>query len=86
MPSSETPIVNKSVNLFKDVLLPIVKAETATNSWPALANLLSAAVIEWPTGIFHHLSYIINPCNRGIVYSEHDAGYEFYEWMFPEQN
>jgi len=84
--SPETPIVDKGINVFKDVLVPLVKAGTAGNSGPALADLLSAAVIEWPTGIFHHVSYVIDPCNRGVVYSAHDTGFEFYEWMFPEQN
>jgi hypothetical protein len=50
------------------------------------ARLLSAAVFEWPTGIFHHLSYVNNPCNRGVGYGEHDADFGFDEWMFPEQN
>jgi hypothetical protein len=84
--SQETPILDKGINLFKDVIVPLVKAGVAGNCGPAIVDLLSAAVFEWPTGIFHHVSYVIDPCNRGVAYSDHDASFEFYEWMFPEQN
>jgi L-gulonolactone oxidase len=80
-----SPIASKGINLFKDVLLPLVKAGTAVNTSAALAELLSAAVIELPIGIFRHVSYVIDPCDRGIVYSEHDPAFDFYDWMFPEQ-
>jgi L-gulonolactone oxidase len=84
--SPETPVIDRGINLFKDVVVPLVKAGAAGNSGPALTDLLSAAVFEWPTGIFYHVSYVINPCNRGVVYSAHDTSFEFYEWMFPEHN
>ena len=80
----ECPTIEKG-NMLKDVLLPLATAGVGYYR-PALAELLSAAVFEWPCGIFHHLSYFIDRCNRGVTYSEHDASFEFYECMFPEQN
>jgi len=79
-------IESKGVNLYKDVLLPLVKAGTSVNKSAAVAELLSTAVIELPMGVFSHGSYVINPCDRGIIYSERDPDFDFYDWVFPEQH
>ncbi|KAJ9649255.1 hypothetical protein H2201_004262 [Coniosporium apollinis] len=79
------PIASEGVNLFEDVLLPLVKVGTAVHSSAAIAELLSAALIELPLKIMRHSSYVIDPCDRGIIYGEHAPGFEFYDWMFPEE-
>ncbi len=78
-------IESKGVNLYKDVLIRLVKAVTEVNKWVAVAELLSTAVIEVPIDIFTRGPYVIDPCDRGIIYSEHDPHFEFYDWVFPEQ-
>jgi FAD/FMN-containing dehydrogenase len=76
-------VESKGINLYKDVLLPLVKAGAGLGS-PALAELLSRAAVEQPLGVFTHLSYVIDPCDRGIVYGESDPHFDFYDWVFPE--
>jgi FAD/FMN-containing dehydrogenase len=76
-------IQSKGINVFKDVLLPLVKAGTPKHS-PHFADLLSRAVIELPMGVFSHGSYMIDPCDRGIIYRETDPHFDFYDWVFPE--
>jgi hypothetical protein len=60
-------VQSKGINIFKDVLLPLVKAGSHLGS-PALAELLSRMVIELPLGVFSHDPYVIDPCDRGIMY------------------
>jgi hypothetical protein len=79
-------VESKGINMYKDVLLPLVKAGTAVNRSAAVAEVLSSAGIELPMGVFNHGSYIIDPCDRGIIYSEHDPDFDFYDWVFPEQH
>jgi L-gulonolactone oxidase len=76
-------IDSKGINLYKDVLLPLVKAGSHLGS-AALADLLSRAVVELPLGIFTHTSYTIDPCDRGITYEPNDPHFDFYDWVFPE--
>lgn len=75
-----TPHIEKG-NLFKDVLLPLTRAARGVSP-EAQASMLSAAVFEWPTGIFHHLSYVIDPSSRGVAFTKTDAAYDFNEWAF----
>jgi L-gulonolactone oxidase len=77
---------SKSTSLFKDILLPLVKAGTTVQSSAAIAGILSAMVIELPLGIFSHGSYVMDPSDRGITYTDNDPSFEFYDWVFPEQN
>jgi L-gulonolactone oxidase len=70
-------IESKGVNMYKDVLLPLAKAGTSVDKSAAVAELLSTAVIELPLGIFSHGSYVIDPCDRGIIYSERDPDFDF---------
>ena len=79
-------VQQKGIYLFKDVLLPLVKAGAASGASGALAELISRAVIELPMGLFRHGSYVIDPCDRGIVYQKHDPDFDFYDWVFPEAN
>jgi hypothetical protein len=79
--SPEVPRIEKG-NLFKDVLLPLTQVARGGVLPEAQASMLSAAVFEWPTGIFHHLSYIIDPCSRGVAFTKTDAAYDFNEWVF----
>jgi hypothetical protein len=79
--SPEMPRIEKG-NLFKDVLLPLTRAARGGVLPEAQASMLSAAVFEWPTGIFHHLSYIIDPCSRGVAFTKTDAAFDFNEWVF----
>ena len=79
------PIESKGINLFKDVLLPLVKAGTAMHPSAALFDLLNAALVDLPLKIIHHSSYTIDPCDRAIIYSKDDPGFDFYDWVFPEE-
>jgi FAD/FMN-containing dehydrogenase len=74
---------SKGINLYKDVLLPVVKAGSSLSS-SALAELLGRAVVEVPLGVFSHDSYVIDPCDRGIIYNPDDPHFDFYDWVFPE--
>jgi hypothetical protein len=76
-------VASRGINLYKDVLVPLVKAGSGLAP-AALAELLSRMVVEAPLGIFSHVEYIIDPCDRGIVYGEHDPHFDFYDWVFPE--
>jgi L-gulonolactone oxidase len=76
-------VESKGINLYKDVLLPLVKAGAGLGS-PALAELLGRAAVELPLGVFTHAAYVIDPCDRGIVYGEADPHFDFYDWVFPE--
>jgi len=79
------PIESKGINLFGDLFLPLVKAGTALHPSAPLAQLLNAALVDLPLKIIRHSSYTIDPCDRGIIYSEHNPGFEFYDWVFPEE-
>lgn len=80
----------KGSSLSKDFLLPIVKASTKIssdfNSVSFLEKLLSSMVIEKSLSLFRAGGYVINPCDRGIVYEETDPGFDFYDWVFPERD
>lgn len=73
----------RGINLYKDVLLPLVKAGTDLAP-KQLAKLVAKAVVEKPLGLFGHGSYYIDPCDRGIVYEDDDPDFDFYDWVFPE--
>jgi hypothetical protein len=76
-------IAGKGVNLYKDVLLPLVKEGTGPGS-PALAKLLGGAAVEEALEVFSLAPYVIDPCDRAILYEEDDPHFDFYDWVFPE--
>lgn len=76
-------IASKGIHVFKDVILPLVKKSTEMES-TVIAKVLNAAFIDVPLKILPHCSYIIDPCDRGIIYDENDPNFEFYDWVFPE--
>jgi L-gulonolactone oxidase len=80
------PIESKGISLFPDLFLPLVKATTGLHLSAVAAEAVNAALVDLPLKIIQHSSYTIDPCQRGIIYGEHDPGFEFYDWMFPEGN
>jgi FAD/FMN-containing dehydrogenase len=80
------PVESKGINLFGDLFLPLVKAITAAHPSAAVAGLVNTALVDLPLKIIQHSSYTIDPCDRGILYSKDDPGFDFYDWMFPEGN
>jgi L-gulonolactone oxidase len=78
------PIESRGISLFGDLFLPLVKAMTALGPSASVAQRLNAALIDLPLKIIRHSSYIVDPCDRGIIYSEDDPNFEFYDWVFPE--
>ncbi|KAF2280238.1 FAD-binding domain-containing protein [Westerdykella ornata] len=79
------PIESKGISLYGGLFLPLVKALTALRPSAAVAQLLHAALIHFPLKIIRHTSYIMDPCDRGIIWSEDDPNFEFYDWAFPEE-
>ncbi|KAI6715198.1 hypothetical protein PZA11_006029 [Diplocarpon coronariae] len=81
------PIESKGIQLFPDLFLPLVKASTAlTDGNAATGALINAALVDLPLKIIEHSSYTIDPCDRGILYDHDDPSFEFYDWVFPEEN
>jgi L-gulonolactone oxidase len=80
------PIESKGISLFPDLFLPLVKATTGLHLSPVAAEAVNAALVDLPLKIMQHSSYTIDPCQRGIIYGEDDPGFEFYDWMIPEEN
>ncbi|KAH8803332.1 hypothetical protein F5884DRAFT_505566 [Xylogone sp. PMI_703] len=80
------PIESKGISLFGDLFLPLVKTSTAAYPSATVARAVNAALVDLWLKIIQHSSYTIDPCDRGIIYSEDDPGFEFYDWVFPEEN
>ncbi|OJJ65704.1 hypothetical protein ASPBRDRAFT_60329 [Aspergillus brasiliensis CBS 101740] len=71
------PIESKNISLFEvfDRLCPSAK----------LAALINSTLVYLPLGINLHSSYIINPCDRAILWAHDDPDFEFYDWVFLEK-
>ncbi|KAG4418516.1 hypothetical protein IFR04_008319 [Cadophora malorum] len=80
------PIESRGISLFPDLFLPLVKASTALHPSAEVGGLVNAALVDLPLKIIQHSSYTIDPCDRGILYDHDDPGFEFYDWVFPEEN
>jgi L-gulonolactone oxidase len=77
-------IESKGISLFGDLFIPLMKSSTALHLPADAAELLNAALVDLPLKIIEHSSYTIDPCQRGILYGKEDPGFEFYDWMIPE--
>ncbi|KAE9373647.1 FAD-binding domain-containing protein [Stipitochalara longipes BDJ] len=80
------PIESKGIDLFGSLFIPLMKSTTALHLPADAAELVNAALIDLPLKIIEHSSYTIDPCQRGIIYGKEDPGFEFYDWMIPEDN
>jgi hypothetical protein len=80
----DDPLLRRRINLFKDVLLPLIKAKTTLSPFALLDELFSVAGLLVPTALLGYGSYHINACDRGVVYEETDPDFDFYDWVFPE--
>lgn len=74
----------KAINLFADVVLPLSKFGLALRPSADLAQLLNDTFFDLPLKVLQHSSYIIDPCERAIIYAEDDPNFEFYDWVFAE--
>ncbi|KID83758.1 FAD-linked oxidoreductase [Metarhizium guizhouense ARSEF 977] len=87
-PSSPTAwldsIESKNISLFGGLFLPLVKAVTALRPSAEVAGLINNAMVSLPLKIIRHSRYIIDPCDRGVMYAADDPNFEFYDWVFPE--
>ncbi|KAJ8098579.1 hypothetical protein POJ06DRAFT_292184 [Lipomyces tetrasporus] len=78
------PIESRNISLFGGLFLPLVKAGTALHPSAPLAALLNNATVELPLKILSHVTYVIDPCQRAVLYKEDEPNFEFYDWMFAE--
>ncbi|CAH0042166.1 unnamed protein product [Clonostachys rhizophaga] len=78
------PIESKNISLFGGLFLPLVKAGMALHPSAPQAALLNEALINLPLKIIRHTTYVIDPCQRAVLYREDEPDFEFYDWMFPE--
>jgi L-gulonolactone oxidase len=79
-------IESRAIDLFSDLVVPIAKAGSALRLPGLHAELLNHALIEVPLKLLRHSTYITNPCNRAIIYDENAPTFEFYDWVFPEED
>ncbi|OJZ79923.1 hypothetical protein ASPFODRAFT_54340 [Aspergillus luchuensis CBS 106.47] len=79
------PIESRNISLFGGLFLPLVKAVTALRLSAAKAGLINNAMVDLPLKIIRHSRYIVDPCDRGVIYAEDDPNFEFYDWVFPEE-
>ncbi|RFU73804.1 fad-binding domain-containing [Trichoderma arundinaceum] len=77
------PIESKNISLFGGLFLPLVKAVTALRLSAEVAELVNAIVTS-PLKIIRHSRYIIDPCDRGVIYAADEPDFDFYDWLFPE--
>jgi L-gulonolactone oxidase len=80
------PVESRNISLFGGLFLPLVKAGTALDPSAPFAALLSNATIDLPLKILAHVTYVIDPCQRAILYKEDEPDFEFYDWVFAEDN
>lgn len=79
------PIESRNIDLFGGLFLPLVKAVTSLRPSAALAELINKAMVDLPLKISRYPHYIIDPCDRGVIYAEDDPNFDFYDWAFPEE-
>jgi FAD/FMN-containing dehydrogenase len=77
-------IESRNVSLFGGLFLPLVKAVTGLRLSAAKAGLINNAIVDLPLNIIRHSRYIVDPCDRGVIYAEDDPNFDFYDWVFPE--
>ncbi|KAI9054268.1 hypothetical protein LZ554_001436 [Drepanopeziza brunnea f. sp. 'monogermtubi'] len=80
------PVESRGISLFPDLFLPLVKATTALHPQSGVGGLVNSALVDLPLKIIEHSSYTIDPCDRGIIYSHTDPTFEFYDWVFLEED
>ncbi|KAL7951077.1 hypothetical protein V8C42DRAFT_359758 [Trichoderma barbatum] len=80
------PIESRNIDLFGGLFLPLVKAVTSLRPSAAVAELINKAMVDLPLKIVRHSHYVIDPCDRGVIYAEDDPHFDFYDWAFPEEN
>lgn len=79
------PIASRNIDLFAGLFLPLVKAMTALRPSTALVESIINAMIDLPLNIIRYSRYIIDLCDRGVIYAEDDPNFDFYDWAFPEE-
>ncbi|GCB21805.1 L-gulonolactone oxidase [Aspergillus awamori] len=79
------PIESKNISLFGSLFLPLVKAVTKLRPSAEIATFINSTLVDLPLKIIRHSSYIINPCDRAILWAQDDPDFEFYDWVFPEE-
>ncbi|KAJ6111295.1 hypothetical protein N7486_003530 [Penicillium sp. IBT 16267x] len=79
------PIESRNISLFGGLFLPLVKAVTALRLSAAKAGPINNAMVDLPLKIIRHSRYIVDPCDRGVIYAQGDPNFEFYDWVFPEE-
>lgn len=80
------PIESRNIDLFTGLFLPLVKAVTALRPSATLAESITNAMVDLPLKIIRHSRYVVDPCDRGVIYAKDDPNFDFYDWAFPEEN
>lgn len=79
------PIESRNIDLFGGLFLPLVKAVTSLRPSAALSEMINRTMVDLPLKIIRQSHYIIDPCDRGVIYAENDPNFDFYDWAFPEE-
>ncbi|EHK22912.1 uncharacterized protein TRIVIDRAFT_60270 [Trichoderma virens Gv29-8] len=77
-------IESKNISLFGSLILPLAKALTALRPSAEVAGLILQATVGLPLKMIRHSRYIIDPCDRAVIYAADDPDFDFYDWVFPE--
>lgn len=76
----------KAINLYADLVLPLAKASAQLNLPAAQAEWLSTTLVDLPLRALAHSNYIIDPNDRALPYDEDQPDFDFFDWVFPEEN
>ncbi|KAH0270089.1 FAD-binding domain-containing protein, partial [Aureobasidium melanogenum] len=87
---SPHPLTNnleaKAINLYADLVLPLAKANGQLKLSAHQQEWLSTALVDLPLRALSHSNYIINPNDRAVPYREDQPHFDFFDWVFPEEN
>ncbi|KAH7152578.1 hypothetical protein EDB81DRAFT_648994 [Dactylonectria macrodidyma] len=80
------PIESRNIDLFTGLLLPLTKAVTALGPSATVVESITNVMVDLPLNIIRHSRYIVDPCDRGVIYAKDNPNFDFYDWAFPEEN
>ncbi|KAG9737855.1 FAD-binding domain-containing protein, partial [Aureobasidium melanogenum] len=87
---SPHPLTNnleaKAINLYADLVLPLAKANGQLRLPAHQQEWLSTALVDLPLRALSHSKYIIDPNDRAVPYRENQPHFDFFDWVFPEEN
>ncbi|CAD0095512.1 unnamed protein product [Aureobasidium vineae] len=76
----------KVINLYADLVLPLAEASGQLNLPAHQQEWLSTTLVDLPLRALSHSTYIIDPNDRALPYRENQPHFDFFDWVFPEEN